>query len=250
MLKSLNFHEIKSDLLLTFGNRINGVFTDFDSSKDTYALNSFIAKLLATCTEYGKAYEREAKNPYTVKISNANELRGSAFYYFRNFVESSLYSEDSAEKDTAKRLVEVIQKHGWQAASFANKAQSSAFIKMITEIKDYYMPDVEALNAKGRYDKWVTRANDFETIQKASDTRPPSGLPTLGDARPKLEGAIRTLINMVDSHHSANSTDEQLAGYIDSINNIITEAMTEARAAATRDENKKKDSGTGDKPAA
>lgn len=84
MLKSLNFHEIKSDLLLTFGNRINGVFTNFDGTKDPYALKSFIAKSEATCKEYGKAYERETKNPYTVKILTANQVRGAAFYFFRN----------------------------------------------------------------------------------------------------------------------------------------------------------------------
>lgn len=161
-----------------------------------------------------------------------------------------MYSEDDEEKASAKRLVEVIQKHGWQAANFGNKAESSAFIKMITEIKDYYLPDLDTLSAKGRYDKWVTRANDFETIQKASDTRPPSGLPTIVETRPKLEDAIRKLINLVDSHYSENSEDAQLAGYVDSINSIITEVMTTARAAATRDENKKKDPATGDKPVA
>jgi hypothetical protein len=55
---------------------------------------------------------------------------------------------------------------------------------------------------------------------------------------------------MVDNHYTENTSDAQLAGYVNALNELITQTMTTARSAATRNENKKKDTDTPDKPAA
>lgn len=244
MMNSVNYSLIESDELLTFGKGITGLFSNFNPATDTYVLRPFVTRATNATAYYATAYERDLTNPYTVKLINADRLRDGAYYYFRDFTASFLTSEVEEEKEAALRLTRIMKKHGWQAANYGYKKETAAFTKMTNEINSTAKEDLQTLGATARFEKWVTREAEFEALQESSVSQPPSGLPTVLEARPKLIEALRRLMGQVDAHYAENPTDSTLAGYLNAINELITLTMTTARANQTRDENKKKDSET------
>jgi hypothetical protein len=243
-MNQVNFSLIESDQLLTYGKGIIGLFSNFDPATDNYLLRPFVTRALSVYNDYAKAYERELKNPYTEKLKDADKLRDGSFYYFRDFVASFNTSEVNEEKEASLRVTNILEKHGWQAVNYGYKKETAAFTKMINEIKDFSMDALQLLGATARFDKWVARETEFENIQKSSVTRTPSGLPTLVETRPKLIVALRRLMGQVEAHYAENPDDSTLAGYMKAINDLITLTMTTARAAETRQENKKKNPAT------
>jgi hypothetical protein len=232
---------IPSDQLLTFGKSVTDVFKTFDPTKDPYVLALFVAGAKDAYTEYVTAYERDEKDPYTVLINASDKIRDRGFFGYRFYLESCTFSENAEEAAAANRLLDIVIKHGWGAAYMGFKKETSALIKMITETKDFNMADVTLINATSRYNLLVTRQADFEKVYNDSITRNPSSLPLLTHARPKLENALRTLLNIVDCHYSQNQNDVVLTGYVNAINQIITHTMAVARATQTREENEKKE---------
>lgn len=239
MLLALNYGLIDSNQLLTLGKSINGIFSSFDPSKDPYVLAPFVTRAAQSYKLYSQAYEREAKNPYTKLLEGADKVRDSSFFGYRDYVGSCIYSEEVNVQEAARRLVEVIYKHGWGAAYFGYKAETAALTKIINETRDYFLADVELVGAMTRFQHLEQKEIAFEEVQKSSATRPTQGLPTLVEARPKLIDALRKLINMVDNHYSANPSDTVLMGYVKALNELINLTMSTARAAETREKNKK-----------
>lgn len=239
MLDALNYSLIESNQLLTFGKSVTSLFDGFDAAADTYALAPFVSRAANAYNGYSKAYERELRNPFTGEIAQGDAVRDSALLGFRSFVVANIHSNVAAESAAAERIVSVITKHGWRAAHFGYKAETAAITKIINEINSLHMADIKLLGAE----KWFNRLADsqaaFEAIQKRSDTREPSGLPTLSDTRPQLVTALRRLLWMIDNHYTENATDSRLAGYVSALNEIIGNTMSLARANQTRDENKK-----------
>jgi len=240
MLQSVNYGLIESNQLLTLGKSVIGVFSTFDPKNDPHVLAPFVSLCTNGYKLYSQAYEREHKNPFTQELLKGDKRRDCSFWGYRDYVSSCTNSEEDNIKDAAIRLLNIIIKHGWGAAYFGYKAQTAALTKIINETRDFYMSDVELIAAKTRFDLMVTRQEDFEELQKSSVTRPPSNLPTLVEARPKLIDGLRKLLTMVDNHYSTSPTDVVLAGYVKALNELIVLTMTTARAAQTRDENKKK----------
>lgn len=241
MLDSVNYGMIPSDQLLTFGKSVTGVFGSFDPQQDPYVLKLFITGARGAYSEYVTAYERDAKDPYTILINSSDKVRDRSFFGYRFYLESCTFSENADEAAAANRLLDIVIKHGWGAAYMGFKKETAALVKMITETKDFNMADVTLINATSRYNLLVTRQADFEKVYQDSVTRNPSSLPLLTNARPKLENALRILLNMVDAHYSQNTTDAVLAGYVNALNAIITHTMAAARAAQTREENEKEE---------
>ncbi len=244
MIDALNYRLIESDQLLTFGKAFNQIFAGFDETRDPYILAPFVKRCVTTYTEFSKAFEREATNPFTGKLRGADSQRDGAFLGYRSFIESCTHDDDSVVKEAAVRLLAVIVKHGWSAHSFGYKKQTAAITKIINETRDFYLADVQTAGATAKFNLMETRQTAFEKLQNDSVTREPSGLPTLLETRPNVIFAIRKLINVVDCHYSEKPDDEQLKGYVNAINELITLTMSTARAAQTREENQKKDTGT------
>lgn len=239
MLNSLNFSIVESNQLLNFGKGITSLFVNFNAAQDKYTLAPFVKKALNAYTDFGKAYERDLKNPFTIELSIADAKRDAAFNGFRDYTVAYSHSDEAEIKAAADRIIAVIMKHGFSAAYFGYKAETAALTKIMNELKDIYMSDIQLLNASQWFDKLVTTQAFFDDLQKKSASQPPSGLPTIVETRPKMVNALRKLMNMVDNHYTENPTDAELAGYVNSMNELITLTMTTARAAQTRSENKK-----------
>jgi hypothetical protein len=240
MLESINYSLIESNQLLTFAGKIAGFFGNFDAKSDKYVLASFISRLNLSLEEYSKAYERESKNPYTLKIDAADRKRDSSFLAFRNYVVACSHRTDEGWGDASSHLLGVITKHGWRANYFGYKAETAALNKVVNEINDLYASDINLLGATLWFNQLASDEQAFEQIQKESDTREPSNLPILTEKRPALVKAIRNLFSVIDSHYSENTTDSVLVNYVNALNEIIISTMSLARANQTRVENQKK----------
>jgi hypothetical protein len=250
MLAPLNYSLIESNQLLTLGKGIKSLFIDYDKSNDPYLLYPFVLKVMNRFDEYSLAYERESKSPYTAKLLDSDRKRDSAFFGYRNYVEACSHSEDVSIQEAANRLLDVIEKHGWGAAYMGYKAETAALTKIINETKNLFMSDVDLIEATKWFNNIVLRETEFEEVQKSSATSQPSGLPTLVETRPRLIDAMRKLFSMVDNHATETTGDTKLALYLKAINEYITITMTTARAAETRDQNRKKNPEVGNKPVA
>lgn len=241
MLEAINFSIISSDLLVPFGKNIIGVFADFDLVKNPYALGPFVKKGREAYSNFGLAYERDLKNPFTIALQESNTARGRAFLGFKSFIISFTNSDEAPVCDAATRLLRVIERHGWLASSMGYQDQSSALTKMINEINHLHMADVTLIGATYWFNKLESTETAFENTIKARASQPPSAFPTITDTRPVLENALRVLITSVDNQFNEAPTDTVLAQYVSSINEYITTTMTIARAAETREENEKKE---------
>jgi hypothetical protein len=230
---------LEGSQLLTFGKSAISLFSDFDAATDSYALKPFVSKASNAYLDYSKAYEREAKNPFTAKLMVCDDLRDSAYLNFRNYIVSWIHSEETDKAEAAHRLMDILGKHGWGAHNFGYKAQTASITKMVNEITDLNMADVQLIDATARFETLKKREEDFEAMQKSSVTRPDDNLPTLLEVRPKLIEALRKLFNIVDYHSAENPADTKLSGYVKALNELITLTMSSARAARTREENKK-----------
>jgi hypothetical protein len=241
MLEAVNYSMIESDQLLTFGEKITGVFSNFNAQADAYTLAPFVSKMIKAQDEYSKAYERDSKNPYTLQLVAADRKRDGSFLAFRNYaVACSHRAGGEGWNQASDRIIAVISKHGWRAYSFGYKAQTAAIIKIVNEVRDFYMADITLLGANEWFDQMAADEEAFDALQKQSDTRTPSGLPMLVNTRPVLVAAVRNLLNLIDAHYTAAPDDATLTGYVNALNEIITSTMSLARANQTRSENQKK----------
>jgi hypothetical protein len=240
MTESLNAKMLQSNELLTFGQRVIGVFTSNDTNSK-YGLDPFVTRAISAYNNFNKAFERESKNPFTDDLALADAERDASFVGFRNYIVACSLRNSSGWNTAANRILDIIRKHGWSAASFGYKAETAALTNVIDEVKTKCTADLTLLSATEWFAQLETAQTAFEQVQNASINRDTSNEgPTIRDTRPVLTQALRALLSITDLQFSATPDDAILKTYMNALNELILVTMTSVRANATRQQNDKK----------
>lgn len=240
MLDSFNLAMLQSNELLTFAQRAVGIFNN-NETNTRYGLAPFVTRTISAYGNFSKAFERESKNPFTDDLALADAERDVSFVGFRNYIVACSHRNTAGWNEAATRILEILRKHGWRAASFGYKAETAALTNVIDEVKTKCSADLALLSASEWFAQLETAQAAFEQVQSASVNRDTTNEgPTIRDTRPVLTQALRALLTITDLQFSAAPDDAILKTYVNALNELITVTMTSARANATRQENEKK----------
>ena len=240
-MESINFSLLQSDNLLTFGQRVIGIFSDVSEDNNNYGLYPFYSATVAAYSDYSNAFERESKNPYTVQLAEKDALRDASFTAFRNYIKACSHRKKDGYYDAASKIIVIIRKYGWRAANLGYADQTAAITGVIDDIKTNGANELNVLSATDWFDEMVTDQQSFEETQKQSVARENKDDITLTEARPALINAIRSLVSITGLQYSAHKDSDELAGYVNALNELITLTMSTARANETRRENQKQE---------
>jgi len=236
MITSVNYSLLTTKELFTFVVRIIALFTG--KVLDGTGLEVFFKNLKDALNPFSKALERESTDPYTQKLAQKDAERDEGFFAFRNYIESCSHRLKAGYHDAATKIMVIIRKHGWSAAHFGYKKETAAIVNMISEIRTKCAAELTLLAAT----EWL---NELETAQQAFETTVNEGVapsvttePTIAETRPGVTNALKSLFSMIPLQYAATG-NAKLVEYANSINDLIAEAMTAAKANATRAENKK-----------
>jgi hypothetical protein len=242
MLESINYSILRSNELLTFGQRTISIFNELKNDDPFY---SFRLRTLDALLAYSKSFEREHKNPFTAELAEKNTLRESAFFGFRNYIVACTFHWNPIWSAAATKIVDVIRKHAWTLSAIGYKAKTAAFTNIVDELKSKYLSELALILAGEWLGNFESTQSGFEEVQKQSITRVTGNEPTIMETRPKLISAIKELFRMVDLKYSDMPGDTKLKNYVNALNELILITMSPARANVTRQSNKKKTNGNG-----
>ena len=236
MINSLNFSLFPSDELFTFAK---GALTIVEPQKEqTPALAPFIDKATTSLTNYQSALEREKKNPFTLLLAEKDGIRDAAFMAFRTLAEAASYRAKPGWNAAASKLLEIIRRQGWSAASLGYKAETAAITNIISEVKTKCAAELTLIKASEWLEELETAQQAFDTATHQSVTNTPTGEPTIWEIRPQLTNALKALFSMISLLQSATPTPE-LAATETAINELIVRSLSTVKAADTRADNKK-----------
>ena len=236
MMNSLNYSLLSNDLLYTMTKH---VMTAFDGlNLDNSPLKPLVSKASAAFNQFGLAFERETTNGYTKVFEQLDEVRDEDYLGFRCYIEAWSHRSDVVKREAANKILDVIRRHGWSATILGYKAETTALSSMISELRNKLQAELTLLTA----DEWLGEVEKseaaFEAKVQESASNAPTNVPTLGSTRPDLVKALRNLFAMIDLI-APSETSVEFATLISTLNSHISDAMTSAKAAATRTANQK-----------
>lgn len=236
MINSLNFSLFPSDEFFTFAK---GVLAIVGPQKgQTPGLEPFVNKATTSLTSYQSALEREKKNPFTLLLAEKDGIRDSAFMAFRTLTEAASYRAKPGWNAAANKIIEIIRRHGWSAASQGYKAQTAALTNMVSEIKGKCTAELTLIQATDWLEELEAAQQDFDAVAHQSITEAPTSEPTVVSARPVLTNSLRSLFSMISLLNSGTPSEE-LTTLETAINELIVRSLATVKAADTRAENLK-----------
>ena len=88
-------------------------------------------------TEMEQALHLSRSSSFSEQINEADESQDDGYLCFRTALESNLYSIiDRDSRDKARRIEEIIRRHGWSLQRFGNKKQLAVSQSLITELSE------------------------------------------------------------------------------------------------------------------
>ncbi len=236
MIAPINYSLLTSKELFTFIIRVVALFTG--KVLNGTGLDVFFKNLKDALNPFSNALERETKDPFTEKLAQKDSERDEGFLAFRNYVEACSHRNKAGWHDAATKILAIIKKHGWSAAHFGNKKETAAITNITSEIRTKCGAEVTLLDANDWLTELEVAQQAFETTMNESVVPPVANEPTIAETRPKVTEALKSLFSMISLQYTATG-NAQLAEYAKSINDLIAQTMTSAKANATRVDNKK-----------
>lgn len=238
MINSLNFSLFPSDELFTFAK---GALSIVGTKKDSVpAIIPFYDKPSQLFVLYQAALERETKNPFTVQLADKDGVRDAAFMGFRTLVEAASYRAKPGWNAAAFKILEIVRRHGWSAATLGYKAETASITNMISEIRNKCATELVTIRATEWLDELEVAEKAFEAVAHQSVTATTGTEPTIWEIRPQLTNALKSLFSMISLQQSVTPSDE-LDVLETALNELIVRSLTTVKAAGTRAENQKKE---------
>lgn len=238
MITSVNYKLFPGDELLTFGLRaINAV----DAKKlQLPSVVPYLNNSLVKCSAYKSALERESKNPVTKLQEAKADVCNDAFIAFRKYCESASARRKEGWGAAAETLLSVIRKHGWSAQLLGYKAKSGVLNNIISEIRTKYPAELALIAGGELLDEVNDALVDFEaTAKQFVDVAAATNEPTVVEARPEFEAALRSMFQFIGLQQIAAPGDD-LTALIAKLNELIISSLSTLKASDTRAENSKK----------
>lgn len=244
MKNQLNFSMLTGSQLNTFVRSLLALF-NLPALADG-VIKTLVGKLTDTLSLFAKGFDRDSKDPYTKAVDEKDTLRDKYFNGLKNYVKSFLSSDNDDEVVAANKLIGVMIKHGWSAASLSNSNETSALTSLLSELDNNCNAETTLLNATLHIERIRTAQAEFEETVKARIENGSTELPSITKYRPALIDAVKKLINALESDYEATN-DANIGSTIGKIDELILKTTSTVKASKTRSDNQK-DSGATDKP--
>lgn len=172
-------------------------------------------------------------NPYTQQLSQADDWRDSTFIGGRNAIEAyTHWVFDVAKKESAERILEVINRHGWSLHAFGYAKQSSATNSLIIELKNAtFQADLATLGLTNWYLELSKSQVGFENIfnLKAGAKNSKESVEKK-DAQIPVNVDIEKLITYLNSIIMFNTGSAAWNKIFNDVEGIVKQMSTTARA--------------------
>lgn len=236
MITTVNFSLFPSNELFTFAKGSLSVVNE--KKEHIPAIFPFAEKANQMLIIYQSALERERKNPFTSLLATTDADRDSSFYGLRTYFEATGYRKLEGWNAASEKLMEIIRRHGWSAASMGYKAETAALTNIISEIKTKCASELELIGATEWLAELEATQLAFEEAFHRSITTMPTGEATVWETRPLLVNALRSLFSMISLLQS-ETPSEDLMTLETSLNELINRSLSTVKATGTRIENAK-----------
>lgn len=236
MITPVNYSLLSSKELFTFILRVIAILTG--KVLEGSGLDAFFKNLKDAFNPFSKAMERESKDPYTEILALKDADRNEGFLAFRNYVESCSHRLKAGYHDAAVNILAIIRKHGWSAPHLGKKKETAALVNMISEIKTKCTAELTLLAAAEWLNELEVAQQAYETTMKESVAPAVSDEPTIVGTRPAATNAVKSLISEISLQYAATG-NAQMGDLAKSLDDLIVQTMTSAKANATREEKKK-----------
>ena len=210
-----------------------------ESTLQTLALLPFIQKGKQDLEIYEQVYEKNQKSQFTDLLAEKDAIRDESFLAFRSSVEAASHSKNADIRNSAEKILEVIRRHGWSAASFGYKASTAAFSSIVAEINTSFSSDLALINCTPFLAELYADEKEFEKTFKNSISTTSADEPTLTDTRRNLVNSIKGLFSMIVLLQATQPSSE-LAKYEQDLSQLIIQSLATVKAANTRTSNAKK----------
>ena len=230
MINPVNYALIPSADLNTFAKRIVAISEAKLNSE--MVLEPFLSQLKAAQADFAQVFLRSTSDPFTPLLEKADEERDNAFLALRYYLESCTYQTKEGWSEAAEKLMSIVRKHGYSVHRKRFKVESTALNALVSEM-EAHSTELTTLLAKELVDTLKAKQDAFENLVKERSMTASDENATTKKLRPDLITAIRNLFSITNLHAqtSANNNYMSLAN---SLNELITETMSVARAARTR----------------
>jgi len=207
----------------------------------TTTLQPIYDRLMAYRNQMEQAMYKEKGSAYTEQLQRLDEQQDHGFLCLRYHVVAGLYNiSDTSVGGKAKKIEDIIRRHGWSLFSFGYQKQLAVSRSLIAELKkpenDTLISDLELNDV---FDAWSNAVNQFEQLftQKveASSTAPTKVASELG----------KEVVDMLEKllpgwyYQAEFGSDANYKELVDQIMEGAGDIETQARARETRRKNQK-----------
>ncbi len=240
MLKRIAFYLLNNNELNTFAKRVVTLF-----KKHTKINVGIIAKIiLAIETANGKltnTLNTSFKTEHKPILKKLDKLRDRAFRGLRDAINACTFRLNENYNLHSEKLKAIFETHGWTLYDDPYAVESS---KLESLIKDLETEELQAslteLNLLEWFNELKMAQTDFENAfqNKANDETKKDFIATT-EIRPGLIENLDELLKQIKLEAKYGETFEDYVELINSLNIIIEESCSPARARKTRKENNK-----------
>jgi len=189
-------------------------------------------------TNFQNALMRNATDPLTVAIDNADQLRDASFIAFKKYLEACLYSQEEGWQQAAQQINNSIERYGKELYKYGYAEETAALKNLLKELtSEPLLSSVSKLEGTRWVDSIKTNQTNFENLvlQRASVISTNNN--TLADSRKPLVIGLRNLLNMIDLQQQATNKPE-LTILVEQINNLIAKDVSSVRISNSLADNK------------
>lgn len=239
MISTVNFSLFPSDELFTF---TKGALTIVEEKRSKIpTLVPFLDKANQQLSLYQNALERARKNPYTRLLAEKDALRDASFLVLRTYMEAMNHRTKEGWSYASSKILEVIRRHGWSAASMGYKAESAAINNITSELRGKCATEITFLNAEEFLAELEADQKVFEETSHQNVKSAPTNELTIWDVRPSLTNSLKSLFTFISLLNSSAPTRD-LTDLETVLSELIVRSLATVKAADTRSESPKKSS--------
>ncbi|MFN8255670.1 MAG: DUF6261 family protein [Bacteroidales bacterium] len=172
-------------------------------------------------------------NPFTQQLNNADGWRDSVYVGGRNAIEAyTHWVFDTAKKEAAERLIEVVNRHGWSLQNFNYQKQSSATNSLLKELQSVKnQADLASLGLSTWYEELSKAQQNFENLfnLKAGAKNSKESIEKR-DAQIPVNQDIEKLVTYINSIIMFKNDNEEWNKIYNEIEGIVKQMSAAARA--------------------
>ena len=235
MIETFNYALLPNDELYTLTQRVMTACNGLNLT-DASPVKPLINVAGQAFEKFDLAFKRESKNSATPILRNLDEIRDEGFLAFRFCTEAWSHRANVEKREAALKILSVIRRYDWSAHALGDKTETAALANLMNDLRNNYAAEMTLLNLSEWFGEMEAAQVAYEKGVAENAANAPTDLPTLTITRPDLIKALKNLFSLISL---LEPSMPEFTPLIATINNLITQSLTSAKAAATRAANQK-----------